>query len=83
MMTIKEKPTASEILKIISQPWIGTKEIGKLACVGLNKAIEIKKEIKKELLDEGYKLPSGNVVPCDRVVKYLKINVNYLKKISE
>lgn len=81
-MVIKNKPTVNEILEILNSPWVGTKEIKRLACVGDNKAIQIKKAIKEQLSEEGYTLPSTNVVPTEKVVEYLKINIKYLKKIS-
>lgn len=81
-MTIKNKPTASEMLEILNQPWIGTEEIKRLACVGNDKARKIKTKIKEQLLDEGYILPSSNVVPTEKVAEYLKINIKYLKKVA-
>lgn len=81
-MTIKNKPTASEMLEILNQPWIGTEEIKRLACVGNDKARKIKAKIKEQLLDEGYILPSSNVVPTEKVAEYLKINIKYLKKVA-
>lgn len=81
-MIVKDKPTASEVLEILSRPWVGTKEIKRVACVGNNKATEIKNAIQQQLLDEGYILPSANVVPSERVVEYLKINIRYLRKMA-
>ena len=72
-MTIKNKPTASEILEILNQPWIGTEEIKRLACVGNDKARKIKTKIKEQLLDEGYTLPSSNVANIDFSMLFISL----------
>ena len=75
-------PTADELLDILNNQWASAKTIQKIAYVGANKAGELFNEIKKEVLNDGYKLPS-NLVPMERVVKYFNININYLKKVSK
>jgi len=81
MARIPKSATASEILKIISKPWLGTKDIQLIACVGENVARKIKENIGNKLLEEGYFLPNG-LVPSDKAVEYLNINIKYLQKIS-
>ncbi len=74
--------SANEILDVICTQWAGTKEIMKLGHIGENRALKIKKEIQNKLLSEGYALPRYHV-PMESVVEYFKINVEYLKKVSE
>lgn len=75
----KEKKKAPEVLSILSQQWANVQDIMDIAAVGKNKASEIKTEIKDNLEKEGYKLPT-NLVPMVEVIKYFKIDINYLKK---
>ena len=39
-------------------------------------------ELRKQIKEEGFELPS-NLVPMERVVDYYHINITYLKKISK
>lgn len=72
---------AEETLKFIAKQWCDLKDIMTLAQVGRNTALKIKKDIGDDLIKKGYFLPK-NLVPMNEVVKYLKINISYLKKIS-
>ncbi len=74
--------SAREMLNIINKPWAGTNEIMQIGCIGKNKALEIKKEIKQNLEQEGYYLPK-NLVPMESVTKYFKIDINYLNRITK
>ncbi len=82
MVKIAKRISVSDMLEILNNQWLSSMDIKKLACVSLVKAIKIKDEITEELTSNNYFVPNG-LVPCDRVVKYLNLNVNYLKKISE
>lgn len=73
--------TAKEILKTLEKQWLTTKDIQIVSGSSQIKAREIKKNITAIILQEGNYLPQG-LVPVDRVIKYLNINVNYLKKIA-
>lgn len=78
-----EKPlTASEILNRINNQWANKRDIMDIAFVGKNVADNIANTIKTELEAQGYYLPKG-VIPMDKLVEYLKININYLKKVSK
>lgn len=70
--------TANETLKIVSQQWCNFSDLMKLANVGRNTALSIKKSIKDSLLNQGYYVPN-NAVPMKEVVKYLNIDINYLE----
>lgn len=73
---------AKETLKLISKQWCDLNDLMMLAEIGKNSAIKLRSEIKKELLDKGYTLPS-NRLPMIEVVNKLKININYLEKMSK
>ena len=47
----------------------------KLLGCGRNKALEVKKDIKDKLLNEGYYIP-GNNLPMQAVVDVLKIDID-------
>lgn len=82
MGRIPQRASVNEMLKVLQKQWLDTKDISVLACVSLNKAREIKKKITKEIESKDNFLPTG-LVPNEEVVRYLNINVKYLKKISE
>lgn len=82
MGRIPQRASVNEMLEVLQKQWLDTKDISILACVSLNKAREIKKKITKEIESKDNFLPTG-LVPNEEVVKYLNINVKYLKKISE
>ena len=70
---------AKEMLELISKQYATSEDIKKLAGCGINEARRINNEIKEKLKD--YYLPSYKV-PMEEVVKYLNININYLKKVE-
>lgn len=84
MARIPERASVNDMLEVLKKQWLDTKDIKILASVSLNKAREIKNKITLELTNGERKcfLPQG-LVPNEEVVKYLNINVKYLKKISE
>ena len=73
--------TATEILDTLQKPYLTTKDISILASVGINKATEIRNKIIKELKEKNI-LFINNLLPNKEVVDYLKIDINYLKKIE-
>ena len=82
MVKAAKSASASEMLDILKKQWLNTKDIKVLASVGYEKAVKIKKEIIKNVEEQGYFLPSG-LVPSEEVIKYLNLNITYLKKVSE
>lgn len=72
---------AEEVLDMICYQYAGTKEIMKIGSLGEVRALKIKKEITTRLKQDGYTLPR-NKVPMEEVVKYFKINIDYLKKVA-
>ena len=73
---------AKEILKLISKQWCNLNDLMKLLGCGRNKALEVKKEIRCKLINEGYYLPNNNL-PMQAVVDILKIDIDRLEKITE
>lgn len=73
---------AKDTLKLISKQWCDINDLMKLAEIGKNNAVKLRREIKNELLLKGYTLPS-NRLPMIEVVNKLKININYLEKMAK
>jgi len=73
--------TANELLNAINKQWATTKDIMLVGNIGENKALKIKKVINENLIKQGYVLPR-NKVPMESVINYFKLNIDFLKKIS-
>lgn len=71
---------AEETMKIITKQWCNLTDLMKLLGCGRNKALDIKKQIKNKLVNEGYYIP-GNDLPMQAVVDVLKIDIDRLEKI--
>lgn len=74
--------TAKETLDLISKQWCDLNDLRKLTGLGKNSASKLKSELRISLLNKGYQLPS-KLLPMNEVVNYLKININYLQKMSK
>ncbi len=73
---------ARETLKLISKQWCNLDDLMQLAEIGKNNAVKLRKEIKQDLINQGYTLPN-NRLPMIEVVNKLKININYLEKMAK
>lgn len=73
--------SAQEVKKIISKMWASTDDIKKLGCIGNNKALKIKKEIRNKMVDDGYAIPR-NLVDMTLVIKYFKIDPEKIDKLA-
>ena len=73
--------TASEVKEIVSKMWASTDDIKKLGCIGNNKALRIKRELRNKMVDEGYAIPR-NLVDMQLVIKYFKIDLNKIDKLA-
>ena len=71
---------AKDTLKIITKQWCNLTGLMKLLGCGRNKALDVKKQIKDKLINEGYFIP-GNDLPMQAVVDVLKIDIDRLEKI--
>ena len=74
--------TAEETLERISKQWASKRDVMDIGFIGDTKAGIVVKEIKDDLELHGYKLPS-NYIPMQAVIDYFKINITYLKKVSQ
>lgn len=74
--------SASEQLEAMASQWADNKTIMIIGGVGLNKAVDIRKEIEKKIKEDGYNLPRNAIVPMKYVIDYFKIDINYLKKLA-
>ena len=74
--------TAKETLDLISKQWCDLNDLRKLTGLGKNSASKLKNEIRINLLNKGYQLPS-KLLPMNEVVNYLKSNINYLQRMSK
>lgn len=72
---------AKETLNLISKQWCSIDDLKKLSNLGNNNVYKLKKEIQDELEANGYILPKGLIPMCE-VVKKLKIDIDYLNKLS-
>ena len=72
--------SAEETVKIITKQWCNLTDLMKLLGCGRNKALDVKKQIKNKLINEGYFIP-GNDLPMQAVVDVLKIDIDRLEKI--
>ena len=70
---------ARETLILISKQWCDINDLMKLAEIGKNNAVKLRREIKDELILKVYTLPN-NRLPMIEVVNKFKININYLEK---
>lgn len=73
---------ARETLKLISKQWCNLNDLMLLAEICKNNAVKLRKEIKQDLINQGYTLPN-NRLPMIEVVNKLKININYLEKMAK
>lgn len=72
---------ANELLEIISKQWCNTQVLIKITGLGRNTVLKLKKQIKDSLNTREYSLPNG-LLPMNEVVKYLKIDIDYLEDIN-
>ena len=70
----------NEILEIANKRFCNLEDLKILSGYGTNNAIKLRKELKNKLISEGYFVPK-NLLPMDKVIKYLNINLDYYKKL--
>ena len=72
---------ADEVLELMTHIWANTKDIQKIGCVGYNKALSIKKEIRYQMIDDGWTFPR-NYVAMEYVMRYFNQDEKKLRKMS-
>ena len=68
-----------EILKVISKQWCSLEYLKKLTGLGKNNLLKLKRDIKNNLNNNS--IPN-KLLPMNEVVKYLNIDIDYLKKLD-
>lgn len=74
--------SSSETLEIISKQWCNCSDFMILSHTGKNKALRLMNDLRSKLMEDNYYLPS-NVLPMDKVVDYLDINIPYLEMVKD
>ena len=75
------KLPADELLELINKEWASYRDIMLIGRMGVSKASYIKKDIHRQLKDQGYELPN-HLVPMQAVIKRLRVNVDHLKTLT-
>lgn len=81
-MRVVKGISAEEMLDVLNQPYASTKDIQKIAQVGITKAQKYRNEMIDIIEAKGYRLPNSGI-PMNEVVEYFNIDINYLKRISK
>ena len=71
-----------ETLKLLSKQWCTVNDIMKICNVGMNKAVEIRTELKERITKEGYLVPN-NLIPTSEIIKAFNIDLDYLERIAK
>lgn len=74
--------SATDIVEILNKLWASTADIQKIGCVGYNKALKIKKEIRNQMVDDGMVFPRY-MVSMEYVIKYFNLNEKKLRKMAD
>ena len=67
---------AKETLELISKQWCNTQDLMKISQLGINNATKIRKQIREELISQGYMLPKG-LIPMAKVGCSRKFNKSF------
>jgi len=73
---------ATQVLETINKLWASTADIQKIGCVGYNKALKIKNEIRNQMVDDGWVFPRY-LVSMEYVIKYFNIDEKRLRKLAD
>lgn len=71
-----------ETLKLLSKQWCTVNDIMKICNVGMNKAVEIRTELKERITKEGYLVPN-NLIPTSEIIKAFNIDLDYLERMAK
>lgn len=82
MARIPNRASINEMLEVLKKQWLSAQDIKILASVSLRKAYSIRNEITADLKSQNYFLPNS-LVPNDKVIDYLKLDIKYLRKLAE
>ena len=74
--------SAKQTLDIVSKPWCSSQDFSILSNTGKNTTLKLMKDLRSQLEEANYFLPS-NMLPMDKVVEYLNLNITYLNKVKD
>ena len=81
MPRVVKRLTPKEILNILNKQYLNVVDIKKIASVNIENARKIREEITGNLKADNYFVPD-KLIPSESLIKYLNLNLNYLKKLS-
>ena len=81
MSRLAKRLSSKEILNILNKQYLNVTEIKKIASISIKDAREIREEITQRLKHDGYFVPD-KLIPSESLVKYLNLDLSYLKKLS-
>ena len=73
--------SAREIIKILNSAWLSSSDVQLIACCGKNRALEIKREVKLKMEENGLYCPR-NYISSEALLDHLKLDLDFLKNIS-
>ena len=71
--------STNEMRELMNQIWASTEDIKRIGCIGKNKALEIKKEIREQMKEDKMVFPR-NLVAMQYVIKYFHIDEKKIAK---
>lgn len=81
MSRIAKRLSSKEILNILNKQYLNVTDIKKIASISIEDARKIREEITQKLKYDGYFVPD-KLIPSESLVKYLSLDLSYLKKLS-
>ncbi len=74
-----------ELLALLEKPWLSVEDIKSICNCGDSSARKIVKDIEKQVISNGKKLPPSKkkLVPTNLVLDYLGIDMQYLIKTKQ
>lgn len=74
----------TDMYSIISKPWVNTEEIKKICLCGNKKAMSIRKEVEKIVVEMGKHLPeaSQKIIPTPVLLDYIGMDIEYVYKMA-
>lgn len=81
----EKKMSYSELYKVISKPWVNTKEIQYICQCGIRRATSIRQEIEQQVEEIGSLLPktANKIIPTPLLLKYMNISENYIYEMAK
>jgi len=73
-----------EMADVVSKVWINSNDIMKICNCGKNSAIQIRKDIKKIIIDSGKFVPPSMIkyVPTKLVLDYVGLDEDYILQMA-